>query len=157
QSRLERGGQISFLDPMMVLPLMARVTTHLGIGTTISTSFHQPYNIARMLGSLDILSKGRVAWNVVTSTRNEEARNFGMDELPPRELRYDMADEVVEACCALWDCWDEDTLVLDKEGGIQVDASKVRYANYVGKWIKTRGPLTIPRSPQGRPVLMQAG
>jgi FMN-dependent oxidoreductase (nitrilotriacetate monooxygenase family) len=64
---------------------------------------------------------------------------------------------VVGACCALWDCWDEDTLVLDKEGGIQVDASKVRYANYVGKWVKTRGPLTIPRCPQGRPVLMQAG
>jgi FMN-dependent oxidoreductase (nitrilotriacetate monooxygenase family) len=155
--RLERGGQISFLDPMMVLPLMARATTHIGIGATLSTTFHQPYNVARMLGSLDILSKGRVAWNVVTSTRNEEARNFGMEELPPRELRYDMADEFVEACCALWDCWDEDTLLLDKESGRLVDASKVRYADYAGKWIKTRGPLTIPRSPQGRPVIMQAG
>jgi FMN-dependent oxidoreductase (nitrilotriacetate monooxygenase family) len=157
EARLEKGGQISFLDPMMVLPLMARVTRHIGIGTTLSTTFHQPYNIARMLGSLDILSKGRVAWNVVTSTRNEEARNFGMDELPPRELRYDMADEFVEACCALWDCWDEDTLLLDKASGRLVDASKVRYANYSGKWVKTRGPLTIPRSPQGRPVIMQAG
>ena len=155
--RLERGGQISFLDPMMVLPLMARATEHIGIGATLSTTFHQPYNVARMLGSLDILSKGRVAWNVVTSTRNEEARNFGMDELPPRELRYDMADEFVEACCALWDCWDEDTLLLDRESGRLVDASKVRYADYNGKWIKTRGPLTIPRSPQGRPVIMQAG
>lgn len=156
-TRLELGGQISFLDPMMVLPLMARATRHLGIGTTLSTSFHQPYNLARTLASLDILSKGRVAWNIVTSTRNEEARNFGMDELPPRDLRYDMADEVVEACCALWECWGEDSLVLDKERGILVDSSKVRYADYKGKWFRTRGPLTIPRSPQGRPVLMQAG
>ena len=155
--RLERGGQISFLDPMMVLPLMARATEHIGIGATLSTTFHQPYNVARMLGSLDILSKGRVAWNVVTSTRNEEARNFGMDELPPRELRYDMADEFVEACCALWDCWGEDTLLLDKESGRLVDASKVHYADYAGQWVKTRGPLTIPRCPQGRPVIMQAG
>ena len=110
-----------------------------------------------MLGSLDILSKGRVAWNVVTYTRNEEARNFGMDALPPRELRYDMADEFVEACFALLDCWGEDTLLLDKAEGRLVDASKVRYADYEGKWFKTRGPLTIPRSPQGRPVIMQAG
>jgi len=156
-TRLELGGQISFLDPMMVLPLMARVTEHLGVGATLSTSFHQPYNLARMLASLDILSGGRVAWNIVTSTRNEEARNFGMDELPPRELRYDMADEVVEAACALWDCWDEGSLVCDKESGILVDSSKVRYADYKGKWFRTRGPLTIPRCPQGRPVLMQAG
>ncbi len=157
ETRLERGGQISFLDPMMVLPLMARVTRHIGIGTTLSTTFHQPYNVARMLGSLDILSGGRVAWNVVTSTRNEEARNFGMDELPPRELRYDMADEFVAACFALWDCWGEDTMIFDKASGRQVDASKVRYADFKGQYYKTRGPLTIPRSPQGRPVIMQAG
>ncbi|WP_431281311.1 LLM class flavin-dependent oxidoreductase [Humitalea sp. 24SJ18S-53] len=157
QTRLELGGQISFLDPMMVLPLMARVTRHLGIGTTLSTTFHQPYNLARMLASLDILSGGRVAWNIVTSTRREEARNFGMDDLPPRELRYDMADEVVEACCALWDCWDDGSLVMDKERGVMVDASRVRHADYQGKWFSTRGPLTMPRSPQGRPVLMQAG
>jgi FMN-dependent oxidoreductase (nitrilotriacetate monooxygenase family) len=157
QTRLELGGQISFLDPMMVLPLMARVTKHLGIGTTLSTTFHQPYSLARMLASLDILSAGRVAWNIVTSTRDEEARNFGMEALPAKDLRYDMADEVVEACCALWDCWDDGSLVMDKERGIMVDASKVRYADYKGRWYKTRGPLTMPRSPQGRPVLMQAG
>jgi FMN-dependent oxidoreductase (nitrilotriacetate monooxygenase family) len=157
QTRLELGGQISFLDPMMVLPLMARATRHLGIGTTLSTTFHQPYSLARMLASLDILSKGRVAWNIVTSTRNEEARNFGMEALPPKEVRYDMADEVVEACCALWDCWEDGSLVMDKERGVMVDASKVRYADYAGRWYKTRGPLTLPRSPQGRPVLMQAG
>ncbi len=157
QTRLELGGQISFLDPMMVLPIMARATTHLGIGSTLSTTFHQPYSLARMLASLDILSGGRVAWNIVTSTRKEEALNFGMDDLPAKDLRYDMADEVVEACCALWDCWDEGSLVMDKERGVMVDGSKVRYADYQGRWYKTRGPLTMPRSPQGRPVLMQAG
>lgn len=157
QTRLELGGQISFLDPMMVLPIMARATTHLGIGSTLSTTFHQPYSLARMLASLDILSGGRVAWNIVTSTRREEALNFGMDDLPPKELRYDMADEVVEACCALWDCWDDNSLVMDKARNVMVDASRVRYADYEGRWYKTRGPLTMPRSPQGRPVLMQAG
>jgi FMN-dependent oxidoreductase (nitrilotriacetate monooxygenase family) len=142
---------------MMVLPLMARATRHLGIGTTLSTSFHQPYNLARTLASLDILSKGRVAWNIVTSTRNEEARNFGMDELPPRDLRYDMADEVVEACCALWEGWDADALVKDRAAGVFVDPARVRYANYAGRYVSTRGPLSIPRSPQGRPVFLQAG
>lgn len=155
--RLELGGQISFLDPLMVLPAMARVTKHLGIGTTLSTTFWPPYLLARTVASLDILTHGRVAWNIVTSTRNEEARNFGMPELPPRDLRYDMADEFVEACCALWDCWEEDSLVCDKEAGILVDSSKVRYADYKGQYHSTKGPLTIPRSPQGRPVLMQAG
>jgi FMN-dependent oxidoreductase (nitrilotriacetate monooxygenase family) len=154
---IERGGQISFLDPMVVLPLMARVTEHLGLGATLSTSFHAAYHLARVLGSLDVLSKGRVAWNVVTSATDLEARNFGIDALPPKELRYDIADEVLEACCALWDCWDDDVFVLDKAGGIFGDPRRIRYANYVGKHLRTRGPLSIPRSPQGRPVIMQAG
>ena len=103
------------------------------------------------------MSKGRVAWNVVTSATDLEARNAGLDNLPPRDLRYDRADEVLEACFALWNSWDEDALVRDKQAGIMSDPSKVHYANYEGRWIKTRGPLSIPRSPQGRPVIMQAG
>ena len=86
---LERGGQISYLDPMLVLPLMARVTTHLGLGATLSTTFHPPYLLARMLASLDLLTAGRAAWNVVTSATDMEARNFGLDRLPPKESRYD--------------------------------------------------------------------
>ncbi|WP_137391166.1 LLM class flavin-dependent oxidoreductase [Rhodoligotrophos defluvii] len=152
-----KGGQISFLDPLMVLPLMARVTRHLGLGATISTTFNHPYTIARQLASLDIISKGRVAWNVVTSATNLEARNFGMDEIPPRDERYARADEVVEACFALWDCWGEDVFVHDKKNGVFGDPAKMRYANYRGKYVSTRGPLSIPRSPQGRPVIMQAG
>ncbi|WP_424136310.1 LLM class flavin-dependent oxidoreductase [Roseomonas chloroacetimidivorans] len=154
---LRRGGQISFLDPTVVLPVMAAATRHLGLGATLSTSFHTAYHLARWLGSLDVMSGGRVAWNVVTSATDLEARNAGMDELPPKELRYDRADEVLEACFALWEGWDPDALVLDKKAGLLADPAKVRYANYEGRWIRTRGPLSIPRSPQGRPVIMQAG
>ena len=154
---VRRGGQISFLDPTVVLPVMAAVTRNLGLGATLSTSFHTPYHLARWLASLDAMSKGRVAWNVVTSATDLEAKNAGLDELPPREQRYDRADEVLEACFALWDSWDADAFVRDKRAGILADPSKVHYANYAGRWIKTRGPLSIPRSPQGRPVIMQAG
>lgn len=150
------GGQISYLDPMTVLPIMANATRHLGLGATLSTTFIPAYLIARSLGSLDVLSKGRVAWNIVTSATDLEARNFGT-VLPPRESRYDFADEVVEACLKLWDSWDADAFVLDKAEGVMSDPKKVHYANYEGKWVKTRGPLSIPRSPQGHPVLMQAG
>ncbi|HWK47652.1 MAG TPA: NtaA/DmoA family FMN-dependent monooxygenase [Stellaceae bacterium] len=154
---LGRGGQMSLLDPMTVLPLMARVTTRLGLGSTLSTTFNGPYQLARSLGSLDLLSKGRAAWNVVTSATDYEARNCGMEGLPPKEDRYDRADEVLEACFALWDCWDKDALVLDRESGVFVDTSKVRYANYAGRYVSTRGPMSIPRSPQDRPVILQAG
>jgi FMN-dependent oxidoreductase (nitrilotriacetate monooxygenase family) len=154
---VRRGGQISYLDPTVVLPVMAAVTRHLGLGATLSTSVHSAYHLARWLGSLDVMSKGRVAWNVVTSATDLEAQNAGLDELPPRELRYDRADEVLEACFALWDSWDADALVRDKQAGIMSDPAKVHYANYKGRWIKTRGPLSIPRSPQGHPVIMQAG
>jgi FMN-dependent oxidoreductase (nitrilotriacetate monooxygenase family) len=154
---LRYGGQLSYLDPMIVLPVMARATRHLGLGATLSTTFHHPYHLARILASLDHLSHGRACWNVVTSTTDFEARNFGLAGLPAKELRYDRADEVVEACCALWDCWQEDALVMAKESGLFIDPEKVRYADYEGRYVRTRGPLTIPRSPQGRPVLMQAG
>ena len=154
---LREGGQLSYLDPMMVLPVMARATNHLGLGATLSTTFFNPYHLARMLASLDHLSRGRACWNVVTSTMDFEARNFGLDALPAKDSRYDRADEVVEACCALWDCWQDDALVMDKASGLFIDPAKVRYADYEGRHVRTRGPLTVPRSPQGRPVLMQAG
>ena len=154
---VRRGGQISFLDPTVVLPVMAAATTRLGLGATLSTTFHSAYHLARWLGSLDVMSKGRVAWNVVTSATDLEAQNAGLDELPTREGRYDRADEVLEACFALWNSWDDDPFVLDKASGVLADPSKVHYANYQGRWIRSRGPLSIPRSPQGRPVIMQAG
>jgi FMN-dependent oxidoreductase (nitrilotriacetate monooxygenase family) len=142
---------------MTLLPLMARVTEHLGLGISLSTTFTPAYLLARWLGSMDLLSRGRVAWNVVTTGRDFEARNCGLPGLPPKEQRYDMADEVLEACDALWHGWDEDALVLDRESGVFADPSKIRRAKYEGRYVKTEGPLSIPRSPQGRPVIMQAG
>lgn len=154
---LGKGGQMGLLDPLPLLAIMSRVTERLGLGATISTTYFNPYHIARVTATLDILSKGRIAWNVVTSASSKEAMNLGLNEIPARERRYDRADEVLEACCKLWESWDEDALVLDKAKGVFADPSKVRYANYEGEWIKSRGPLTVPRSPQGRPVIMQAG
>jgi FMN-dependent oxidoreductase (nitrilotriacetate monooxygenase family) len=152
-----RGGQVCLLDPAVVLPMMARVTEHIGLGLTYSSTFNHPYQIARMLGSLDHLSGGRAAWNVVASTSMLEARNFGLDEMPGRSQRYDRADEVLEACCALWNSWEDGALLFDKASGAFADPAKIHYADYAGKWVRTRGPLTTPRSPQGRPVIMQAG
>ena len=152
-----RGGQVCLLDPAVVLPMMARVTQHIGLGLTYSSTFNHPYQIARMLGSLDHLSGGRAAWNVVASTSTLEARNFGMDAMPGRAQRYDRADEVLEACCALWDSWEPGALLCDKASGAFADPAKIHYVDYSGQWIRTRGPLTTPRSPQGRPVIMQAG
>ncbi|HEY0182045.1 MAG TPA: LLM class flavin-dependent oxidoreductase [Rhodopila sp.] len=157
ETYLGLGGQITYLDPMAVLPLMARVTTRLGIGATLSTTFNTPYYLARTLASLDLLSKGRICWNVVTSATDMEALNFGLDGIPPKDERYDRGDEVLEACCALWECWGPDALLLDRAGGRFADPSKVRRAEYAGKYVRTRGPLSIPRSPQVRPVLLQAG
>ena len=154
---LGRGGQLSLLDPMALLPLMARVTSHLGLGVTLSTTFMPAYMIARYLGSIDLLSNGRAAWNVVTTARDFEAQNCGHEGLPPKDQRYDMADEVLEACDALWHGWEPDALVLDKASGVFADPAKVRYAHYAGRHVSVRGPLSIPRSPQGRPAIMQAG
>lgn len=151
------GGQISFLDPMTVLPIMAASTTRLGLGATLSTTLFNAYHLARTLLSLDVISKGRVAWNVVTSATELEALNFGLDGLPAKDARYDLADEVVEACLKLWGSWDQDAFIMDKARGVFADPAKVHYANYVGRWVKSRGPLSIPQSAQGHPVLMQAG
>jgi FMN-dependent oxidoreductase (nitrilotriacetate monooxygenase family) len=154
---LRLGGQISYLDPLVVLPVMARVTRHLGLGATLSTTLLHPYWIARTLASLDMLSGGRMAWNIVTSATDLEARNFGMEGIPGKEERYDRAEEVVEACCALWESWQEGAIVADREGGVFVDPGKVRYTEFEGRWVRTRGPLSIPRTPQVRPVFLQAG
>ena len=150
-------GQMWYLDPMLLLAAMARKTRHIGLAGTLSTAFYHPFHIARSFATLDHMSGGRAAWNVVTSANSREAQNFGLDRLMDRDIRYDHADEVMEACNALWNSWDADAIVYDRERGIYADPAKVRAANYQGKWVRTRGPLPTPRSPQGRPVIMQAG
>jgi len=156
---LSRGGQMGMLDPIPLLSMMARVTQHIGLAATISTSFNKPFNLARVLGTLDFISHGRAAWNVVTTSSRTQHRNYGVDDenFVPTNIRYDQADEVVDACCKLWESWEPDALIIDKASGVFADASKVHRIDYAGKWVKSQGPLTVPRSPQGRPVIMQAG
>jgi FMN-dependent oxidoreductase (nitrilotriacetate monooxygenase family) len=157
KASLEHGAMLPMLDPMVILSMMAGVTRNLGLGCTMSSTHIAPYHLARTLSTLDLLSKGRVAWNVVTSSSASEARNFSADPLPDRESRYDRADEVLEACHALWDGWDSDALLMDKASGRFADGTKVRAPHYRGKWVNTKGPMTVPPSPQGHPVIMQAG
>ena len=151
------GGQMCMLDPMQLLATIARRTSRIGLAATMSTTGANPFQIARAFATLDHISGGRTAWNVVTSSFAMEARNLGLDMLPSKDARYDKADEVIEACCKLWDSWQPDALVFDQQAGIYADPSKISYVDYQGQYVHTRGPLPTPRSPQGRPVIMQAG
>ena len=146
-------GSIYF-DPVTLISHVAAATTHLGLGATVSTSFVPPYAIARQLLSVDHLSGGRVAWNIVTSTTNAEARNMGHAAIASPTDRYDHADSVVEAVRALWQSWEPDALVLDQASGAFVDADRV---HRIPAGLGSRGPLTLPSSLQREPVLMQAG
>lgn len=145
------------MDPMPILGAMASVTRHLGLGATRSTTYDAPFNLAREFATLDHLSGGRAAWNVVTSMNDGEALNFGLAAHLGHDERYDRADEFLELAFKLWDSWDADALVMDRERGIYADPRKVHYANHAGTFFRSRGPLNIPRSPQGRPVIIQAG
>jgi alkanesulfonate monooxygenase SsuD/methylene tetrahydromethanopterin reductase-like flavin-dependent oxidoreductase (luciferase family) len=129
---LERGGQMGLLDPLPLIAIVSRVTQRLGLGVTVSTSFEKPFQLARSLGTLDTLSKGRIAWNVVTTSGHAAARNFGVTDHLDRNTRYDQADEVLEACVALWESWEDSALALDKASGRFADPSKVHYVNYDG-------------------------
>jgi FMN-dependent oxidoreductase (nitrilotriacetate monooxygenase family) len=145
------------LDPMLVLASMAASTRHVGLACTISTTYFEPYAVARALATLDHLSAGRAAWNIVTSFQNAEARNFGREEHMSREQRYDRADEFVEVACALWNSWEEGALVRDREQPLFADPDRVHRVNHEGQWFKVQGPLNVSRPPQGRPVFIQAG
>ncbi len=152
------GGQGSFgLEPMVTLAMMAAATQHIGLAATMSTTLYHPYHIARIMASLDHLSGGRMAWNIVTTADVSEAFNFGRAGLPPRSERYAIADDVLSACVALWESWEPDALVLDRANTRFADPEKISEVNHSGPYVSTRGPLNVPRSPQGRPVLMQAG
>ena len=145
------------LDLSVVLGVVAGATSHIGLGATYSTTYYSPFHVARTFATLDHLSGGRAAWNVVTSVNDGEARNYGFSEHLGHEERYDRADEFLVATTALWDTWEDDALVLDRAGGVFADPSKVHELGHHGRWFDVRGPLTVPRSPQGRPVLLQAG
>jgi FMN-dependent oxidoreductase (nitrilotriacetate monooxygenase family) len=151
------GARPVKLDLSIVLGIVAAATQHIGLGATYSTTYYSPFHVARTFATLDHLSGGRAAWNVVTSVNDSEAQNYGFKEHIGHDERYDRADEFLEATTGLWDTWEDDALVLDREAGYFADPDKVHELDYEGKWYSTRGPLTVPRSPQGRPVLLQAG
>ena len=145
------------LDPIPILAIMGAVTQHLGLGATCSTTYFEPYQVARTFQTLDHMTGGRAAWNVVTSLNDSEAANFGRDGHLPHDVRYDRADEFVQAVIGHWDSWDDDAIVLDKQNGVFGNPEKVRKLDFQGKFIKSRGPFTVPRSPQGHPIIIQAG
>jgi len=151
------GARPVKLDLSIVLGVVAAVTEHIGLGATYSTTYYSPFHVARTFATLDHLTAGRAAWNVVTSVNDSEAQNYGFTEHLGHDDRYDRADEFLEATTGLWDTWDDDALVLDREAGYFADPSKVHELGHSGKWFTVRGPLTVPRCPQGRPVLLQAG
>lgn len=144
-------------DSYTLMSMIGAKTKHLGLGATMSTSFVPPYMAARMFATLDHLSRGRAAWNVVSSWSDEEAQNFGYDKIFAHNERYDRADEFLELCYQLWNSWEEDAVLEDRENGIFADPSKVHHVDFSGKYFKSRGPLNVTRSPQGRPAILQAG
>jgi len=151
------GARPVKLDLSIVLGVLAASTERIGLGATYSTTYYAPFHVARTFATLDHLSGGRAAWNVVTSVNDSEAQNYGLKEHLDHDARYDRADEFLEATTGLWDTWEDDALVLDRTSGYFADPDKVHELDYEGKWFSVRGPLTVPRSPQGRPVLLQAG
>ena len=151
------GARPVKLDLSIVLGISAAVTSRIGLGATYSTTYYTPFHVARTFATLDHLSAGRAAWNVVTSVNDSEAQNYGFKQAIPHDARYDRADEFLEATTGLWDTWEDNALVLDRETPLFADPAKVHELNYDSEWFDVRGPLTVPRSPQGRPVLMQAG
>jgi len=143
-------------EPITLLSALATVTDKIGLAGTVSTSYSDPFTVARQFGSLDLLSGGRAGWNVVTSPLEGSGRNYGRAH-PDHALRYEIADEYLQVTQGLWDSWDEDALVRDRETGTFFNPDKFRPLNHKGRFFEVEGPLNIGRSPQGQPVIFQAG
>lgn len=144
------------MDPIVLMTALARETEKIGIVSTISTTFNHPYNVARQLKALDVLSKGRIGVNFVTTSHPGAAANF-MHGVPGREKRYAQAHEFIEIVQELWGSWEEDASILDAENGEYADMNKIKPINYSGNYLSSRGPLPIPPSKQGQPVIFTAG
>jgi len=145
------------LEPTVLLTAVALATSHIGVIATASSTYNDPYNLARRLASIDHISGGRAAWNVVTTAGDVAARNFGLTGAPPHADRYGRAAEFIEIANKLWDSWEDDAIIADRERGVFADPSKVHAINHDGAHFSVHGALNVPRSPQGRPVLVQAG
>ncbi len=153
---LRYAAQAPEHDPIPLLSWMAAVTKHIGLGATFSTSNQHPFYAARMWATIDHLTGGRAAWNVVTSLNRNQQANYGV-EREPTDTRYEKAYEYLEVCRKLWDSWDEDAVVMDREHAVFAEASKVRRIEHEGRFFKSRGPLNVVRSPQNGPAILQAG
>jgi N-acetyl-S-(2-succino)cysteine monooxygenase len=157
-SALSRWPQyMAYFDPLTLLPALAAVTKHIGLVSTATTSYNEPYHIARKFASLDHISGGRAGWNVVTSSNVSEAYNFGREAHYEHGERYDRAVEFVEVVKGLWDSWDDDAFLRDRASGRYFDPAKLHAVNHKGEHFSVRGPLNVARPPQGHPVLFQAG
>jgi len=154
---LRRSATVTSYDPLTLLPALAVQTRHIGLIATASTTYNEPYHIARKFASLDHLSGGRAGWNVVTSANPHEAQNFGRGEHMAHDERYRRAREFFTAVTELWDSWADDAFVRDQASGIFFDETKLRVPNFEGEYLATRGPLNVARPPQGWPVIVQAG
>ncbi|MFF3498137.1 LLM class flavin-dependent oxidoreductase [Streptomyces sp. NPDC003247] len=145
------------LEPLTLLTALATATEHIGLIATASTSYNLPYNLARAFASLDIISGGRAGWNVVTTAGAEAARNFGLDAEPAHTERYARAAEFLDVTLKLWDSWEDDAVVADKASGLWADDAKIHPPRHRGRFFSVEGPLNVPRTPQGHPLLVQAG
>jgi FMN-dependent oxidoreductase (nitrilotriacetate monooxygenase family) len=145
------------LEPTVLLAALAGATEHIGLIATASTSYNEPYNLARRFASLDHASNGRAGWNIVTTAGADAARNFGLDDAPAHRERYERAAEFVEVSTKLWDSWADDAVLADKHAGVHADAAKVRAIHHHGRFFSVDGALNVPRSPQAYPLLVQAG
>ena len=153
----ERTARSTHFEPVTLLSALAAVTSRIGLVATTSTSFNEPYNVARRFASLDHLSGGRAGWNLVTSATDLEAANFGNDTIARHADRYERAEEFVDVVLGLWNTWDDDAVVIDKASGQFSKPDGFRPLDHKGKHFEVRGPLNLSRTPQGQPVLVQAG
>ena len=144
-------------EPLTLLAALAMETTHIGLAATLSTTYSDPFTVARQFMSIDHISHGRAGWNVVTSPLEGSALNYNKPEHPAHDLRYRMADEYIEVAKGLWDSWEDDAFLRDRASGEFIDPDRMHRLNHVGEFFSVQGPLNISRSPQGRPVLIQAG
>ncbi|MCF2145637.1 LLM class flavin-dependent oxidoreductase [Desmonostoc muscorum LEGE 12446] len=153
----QRNGKLAKFEPVTLFSALAPLTKHVGFIATASTTYEEPYTLARKFASLDYLSNGRAGWNVVTTGNENAAGNFGRDQHLEHSQRYERAEEFVEVVKGLWDSWEDDAFIRDKESGIYFDPNKLHTLNHKGKHFSVKGPLNVGRPPQGYPVIVQAG
>jgi FMN-dependent oxidoreductase (nitrilotriacetate monooxygenase family) len=157
ESAIDKVHYVAWMEPFTLLSALSGFTKNIGLVCTASTSFEQPYSLARKFATLDIISGGRAGWNVVTSGNETEAQNFSKEPHLPKKERYRRAREFTDLVQALWDSWDDDAFLRDKATGVFSDRAKMHVLDHHGEFYDVRGPLNVPRSPQGQPVIVQAG